>query len=341
MADLSPEQQKFLGEYLQKACEGDKEYSWLDRLALAAGYARIGAAGDRVPVTAAQLARRLGVSVRTVRVWIREGLPVLQEAHGNRPALFDAFEYFRWEQDRQTLERAIRDEEKDPLLAGAGGMKSAALEAYRREKTREARRNNELAEGRLIETEVVAVRLAGIGQVFRAKAERLERRYGADVGEAIRKMIDIAQISWEKALPIRTALPATRQEEEKPVMEVKKKVRKSSRKLPKKKRAAPAGKMKKKAKKKPAKEEPQKRDKKGRFVSAKKKRAAPAGKMKKKAKKKPTPKHTRAQQSTPKRTRVHRSTPKRVKPEKQKVKRPVRRPRRRVIRSGRQMRTRY
>lgn len=322
MADLSSEKQKLLGGYLQKACEGDTEYSWLHRLALAAGYMKVGAAGDRVPVTVVQLARRRGVSVRTVRVWIQDGLPVMQEAHGNKPALFDVFSYFRWKEDRESLDRAIRDDEKDPLLAGTGGVKSAALEAYRREKTREARRNNEIAEGQLLETEVVAVRLAEIGQVFRAKAERLSRRFGADVGEAIRKMIDKAQAAWERALPVRQAAPADKIEKRTLPAPVERAVPADKMEEP----IVPVGKVERKVKKK-AKEEPKKRDKLGRFIPAKK-RVVPAGKTKKK-------------KPAPKRTRVHKSTPDHVEPEKQKAKQPTKHPRRHARRSGRQIRTRY
>jgi predicted transcriptional regulator len=60
---------------------------WLNALVLAASYApAVAADGETALVTLGQIARRMGVSRRTVKRWCREGLEAAQPARGSQTA---------------------------------------------------------------------------------------------------------------------------------------------------------------------------------------------------------------------------------------------------------------
>lgn len=184
---MSTNQQKKLGELLRLACTGDVRYQWLHSLALQAGYAKIyGEAKGVMLVTAPVLAKGFRVSERTIRSWIREGMPVYQTSAGGRghSALYDIFDVARWREKRLEVTG-----ETDPLMRGGS---SPALEAYRREKVREAKRKNEQAEGRLIELAVVCAELGEFGRAFRTQIEILKRShpYGQAIQEIVIKALD-------------------------------------------------------------------------------------------------------------------------------------------------------
>jgi hypothetical protein len=90
--------------------------------------------------------------------------------------------------------RGLSDED---LLENMGGT-SQWLEAYRKEKTIEARRKNEIEAGRLIDAAEIARELAELSRLFREECETLERVHGVEVGKDIRAMIERATTAWMK-----------------------------------------------------------------------------------------------------------------------------------------------
>jgi hypothetical protein len=90
---------------------------------------------------------------------------------------YDAIALVAW-----MLERAAGKSEASPA--------DKLLEDLRREKAREAKRRNDLAEGRLVELARVQAEASAIGTVLRVRSEAIERAFGAEVGKAVREMID-------------------------------------------------------------------------------------------------------------------------------------------------------
>lgn len=178
---LPPGIQAKLYDMLLAAHKGDAKLSWLHGLVQRAGYVRYDGGQDSVLVTAKQLEKLLDRAPRTIRALIRDGMPCARQGVGAMPSLFDARAVFSW--------LKIKDG-GDPLLNGDG--KSKALEEYRREKAREAKRNNEVAEGLLVETATVGQAMKEIFAVFRDRAKVIEDLHGPEVGAAIREMVEDA-----------------------------------------------------------------------------------------------------------------------------------------------------
>lgn len=191
-------EQRKIFEWLQAAHAGDVACRWLDVLCRRAGYAPVygQSSPERVLVTAKQIGDGLGVTERTVRNWLKEGLPVYQENVGPRPALYDAFAVCEWHWRRQ-MPKTLTEE--DILFGeGAGTATDYWTTQLRKEKTRQAKRENDLAEGLLLRTEDVGAELNEIARVFRSEAEAIERTHGREVGKDVRAMIDRAETRWRK-----------------------------------------------------------------------------------------------------------------------------------------------
>lgn len=80
----------------------------------------------------------------------------------------------------------------DPDDIFAGGDSSPNLERCRAEKARELKRNNDKAEGLLIETETVGKIIDEVGRVWRDRVKNLQQVYGEEIGEQIASMVDDA-----------------------------------------------------------------------------------------------------------------------------------------------------
>lgn len=188
---LAEEQQK-LGKALQLAQQGDVRFAWLHKLAVNAAYARVRGRdpNELILVPAAALAKGFRISERTVRNWIKEGMPVHQYSVGNRPALYDIFDVVRWREKRFET-----TSEQNPLMRGGA---SPALERYHTAKASQAERENAEAEKLLVRSAAIKAQLMEIGRAFRTRAELIERTYGREVGNAIREMVDFARAEWEK-----------------------------------------------------------------------------------------------------------------------------------------------
>ena len=168
----------------------DGKAVWLDKILTAAGYIR---SFDRL--AARQVARIFGVTPMAVGLWTtRTGCPRVDGKY-SLSAIVD------WKVARAKEEvmadlrrRGLSD---DDLLENMGGT-SQWLEAYRKEKTIEARRKNEIEAGRLIDAAEAEREWMEIGRIFREECEMLERVHGPEIGKDIRAMIERASNAWCK-----------------------------------------------------------------------------------------------------------------------------------------------
>ena len=178
-------------DMLRRAHAGEEAYGWLNLIAERAGYFKLGETMGPVMVTAKQLEHLLERSTRAVRILIAEGLPCAKPGIGAKPSLFDAKAVLDWVRTRES---------GDPMLAGIGGGTSKALEAYRREMARKAKRENELAEGVLVERTDVIDKMNRLGKLLRAGFEGIGRLYGAEVEEAIQRILDDAEVKFHASI---------------------------------------------------------------------------------------------------------------------------------------------
>jgi hypothetical protein len=188
---IDKKRQGKVAEMLRLAATSDAKFAWLLKLAVQAGFAPVHGreAGSLLLVTPKALADGFGVTERTIRSWLKEGMPMHQGSVGNKPALYNVFDIFRWRLSR------IETGESDPLMRGGS---SPALERYRAAKASQAERENKKAEGQLVESAIVSMQLAEVGRSFKVGAEIVARLHGAKVGAAIRELVDKAQGDWER-----------------------------------------------------------------------------------------------------------------------------------------------
>lgn len=197
MPEVTPDQQRKLGSALKLAHDGATDSLWLHRLVLAAGYNPVAGQGsdDLVLVNCKTLARGFGVTDRTIKDWKKNyGMPVEVENHGNRAALFDVFAVMKW-YDLKEKTRLGEQIESGAVIPGGKGRWATEL---RRQQARKATRNNDQAEGLLVEVAQVESVCGQVGREFRRLAEAIERKHGAKVGNAIREMVDVTNEGLEK-----------------------------------------------------------------------------------------------------------------------------------------------
>lgn len=125
-------------------------------------------------MTRKALQAALGVPRSTWEHHVEAGLPIAKRGSGNTPHLYDPEAVRSWLAAR---------EEPDPDLRGPS---SPALEEYRKEKAREAKRRNDVEEGKLVDIETVRRDLATIFGAYRARLEAVERTHGPQVGDSLR-----------------------------------------------------------------------------------------------------------------------------------------------------------
>lgn len=145
-------------------------------------------------VPAKELLQRLGIAERTLHSWIAQGMPVKVHGRGGRPSFYDALDVMAWRMERQEDDT----EGQAGLFPGIGD--SVALEEFRRERVRQARRENDVAEGRLVARDEVLGIVVDAFTVLRCELETLERLCGREVGDQVRGMIDRAQESWRRRM---------------------------------------------------------------------------------------------------------------------------------------------
>jgi len=142
-------------------------------------------------LTATQLGQLFGITPQAVGLWHKRwGCP--RSAKGT----YDLAAVIAWW--KQRYEDRLAAAAEDPLLAGES---SDALEAYRKEKTREARRKNAEAERVLLDAAEVARRFQAWAGMLRARFEALERAHGPQVGQALRSAIDRVESEYQAAFP--------------------------------------------------------------------------------------------------------------------------------------------
>lgn len=142
-------------------------------------------------VTGAEIRLQLGVSERAVSRWYASGLRVAKRDEAGKNPRVRIWDLVRWLHDKD----AGID---DPDL-GSGGT-SKALEKYRAEKARQAKRENDLAEGRIVEREAMFAVADEIGRALATELEALDRVHGAVVGAALREAVVRQMQAWQGRL---------------------------------------------------------------------------------------------------------------------------------------------
>ena len=171
------------------AAEG--KVAWLDKILTAAGSVR---SFGRLATW--QVARIFGVTHQAVRLWhTRTGCPRNEDGTYNLLAIVD------WKVARAKEEvladlrrRGLTD---DDMLENMGGT-SQWLEAYRKEKTLETRRKNEIEAGRLVSVVEVTKMIILSNRCLRDGLESLERQLGREVGDRIRFWLNEADEQWRR-----------------------------------------------------------------------------------------------------------------------------------------------
>ena len=155
-------------------------------------------------IAGADIKRLLGIADRTLARWFEQGLRVVKrDGKSGRNPRVRILDLLKWVYDKDYL---------DPDLASSGGT-SANLEKYRAEKARQAKRENDIAEGRIVETNQMHELVDQVGRALSTEIDAIGRTNGPEVERALREAIDRAKIAWRGRLDAvssktRDALPA-------------------------------------------------------------------------------------------------------------------------------------
>jgi hypothetical protein len=136
-------------------------------------------------------AQLIGIEPRTLRE---------KTAPRNVDGTYDGTQLVAWflEHDRRKRESI----DGDPLLGGGDTEGSVWLEEYRHQKALEAKRKNEIEEGKLVDADTLTYVFDELGRALRVDLEGFESRHGAEVGQAVREMIGRAEDLWRKRIAL-------------------------------------------------------------------------------------------------------------------------------------------
>ena len=176
------ESRKKLQELVALAYEGRAE--WMHQIILRSGYL----SPDRMTATA--IAKIYSVTGKAVGLWAKKmGCPKNQDGTYN---LQDVV-VWRYEHQEKML---VQEYERITKISPSEEWQARTRE----EQARKLLRENDLAEGKLLDRVQIGTELAEVGRVFRREAERIEKKHGDEIGDAIRVMIDRAEKSWNKLM---------------------------------------------------------------------------------------------------------------------------------------------
>ena len=179
-------------DVIRRARAGEADYLWAHRAILRAGYASVTQAGDEpVLVTVDQIVRVTSAAHRTVRRWIRDGLPCYRPATGNQPSLYDLCAVWRWR---------LKEEAKREALTPGTADKEFWLAQLRREQTIRARRENRLRRGDLVERAAIEEAWALIGRTLRGRVEQVAAVYGQEAARLIAEALDEVDTAVEASM---------------------------------------------------------------------------------------------------------------------------------------------
>ena len=149
-------------------------------------------------VTTVEMADILGVAQNSIRTWTaNENLPLAKKksrASGGKITsnMYDPIAVLHWFYKRQ-IAQITKDNEEDILSKEYWDVR------LKQEKYQEVKIKNEERARRLLNAAELTGYLTNIGRVFRGHAETIERKFGSEVGDAIRLMIDNAVAGFERA----------------------------------------------------------------------------------------------------------------------------------------------
>jgi len=153
----------------------------IDRIIRDAGFLHPGRARGK------DTAAFFGVSKGRVTQWVSEGCP------RNQDRTYDLTSVYKWRVEKETEDRA--QAKLESMAAGTDmeawvGSGSPALEEMRREKAKEYKRKNRIAEGSLIEIEEVVGMLSAWAVAYRAKVEALANVYGQEIIKEMEEVLE-------------------------------------------------------------------------------------------------------------------------------------------------------
>lgn len=205
---INPEARTTLARYLRQARAGKAEVRWLDTLVRAAGYAPVARGGDdRFLATAAEAARRFGVTRSTINRWVRAGMPVAHRSPGHHATLYDVLEVARWVAEQERVRREV-----DGEVMTLDGATSPWLEACRKEKALGLRRQNAVEDGRLVSRAKIGQEVEDIGRLLGEEFEVFRGTHGSEIAAELDAMLARAQAGWERvvAMPAGAEVPKAR-----------------------------------------------------------------------------------------------------------------------------------
>lgn len=149
---------------------------------------------DFSDLTTAEVAAACGVTVQAVSNWQRTGCPYSKDDDGRLH--FDLPAVIAWRRERDVENSG--GSPSDVLLEGAG-VSSDALERLRHLRADKVQLELEQERGELVERDVVIEQFREASRVLRTHLEGVQRRFGDEVGDAIRDAIDqaVAELDLE------------------------------------------------------------------------------------------------------------------------------------------------
>lgn len=149
-------------------------------------------------VSSRAVERELNISERTLHRYLKDGLPVVRRGRGR------ALSFFRMEDVRKWVAARRGAGEEDPGLLDPE-QTSPALEKWRLERFREAKRRNDIAEGKLFPIDTIREALQKVFGDLRREFEDVGRAHGPLIADEIAGAIDRAEQATTRKFPESTA----------------------------------------------------------------------------------------------------------------------------------------
>jgi hypothetical protein len=169
-----------LYEMLTGAHSGDAKLLWLNKLVERAGYVRYEGGSGVLLVNFKQLEKVLGLSARALRGLLSEGLPCARPGVGSNPALFDLAAVLAWHREQK-----------------GSGNKSEWLEEWRRQRAIEAKRNNDVAEGRLMPVGRIVDDLREGTLILQQRMDAVGARFGPECAKLLNDAVLETKAAWK------------------------------------------------------------------------------------------------------------------------------------------------
>lgn len=148
---------------------------------------------EGLTLNSSELCRALGIDNRTASRWKRDGLEVRKEGRANVYAIRKVIEFLK----QREYDRGVKAGKAVGRLEEATGEAEldagSELAKQRYEAARKLKMENDLREQKLALRAEVDDQARFIGIRFRTRGESLQRKYGDEVGDDLRELLDQVQ----------------------------------------------------------------------------------------------------------------------------------------------------